>query len=204
MSEREVSFDALKEAMAGIVTPEEREGTLQKAVKPMREMIGWHTFSSVGYLLAIALLLQAILSENNLFTVVSIIIALVAAGGTFFVYFKVKELAGYSRFFDKAAEFMLWGRGISPVLPNLCYGFREMVRDKDTKLYARWNTYAGPAYVISVVAIILFLIAICVMDSVWSWIFAGAALLIFAIREFRYLYGVYLTMKALQKVNLQS
>ena len=199
MSEREVSFDALKEAMAGVVTPQEREATLRRSVKPIREMSGCHIFSVVGYLLAMALLLHAILSENNLFTVISIAVAIVAAAGTIYEYFKVKELAGYSKFFDKAAEFMFWARGISPVLPNLCCGFRELVRDKDNKLYKRWNTYAGPAYVISVIAVILFLVAICIMDSVWSWVFAGAAILLFAIREFRYVYGMKLTVNALQK-----
>ncbi|MBO4696762.1 MAG: hypothetical protein J5643_05730 [Lachnospiraceae bacterium] len=199
MSEREVSYDRLKEALAGVVSPDEHEATVRRSVRTVRGLFNWHVFTAVGFMAALILFISGVLDDKLLFHALSLFLIILASAGQIGIYCKVKELSGYALFFDKAAEYMFWGRALCPVLPNLCYGFREMVRDLDNRLFARWNRIPGPAYGLSIAAIILYFFALLARDIVWSWGFGSVAFLLIVIREFRYLYSVRLTIKALQQ-----
>ena len=173
MSSREVSFDALKEALAGVVSPEDHEATLRRSVKTVRSMLRWHIYTVVAAFAGLLICIRGMVPEDNLFMALSLFLFILASAGSIGIYCNVKELAGYTPFFDKAAEFMFWGRAICPVLPNLCYGFRELVRDKDNRLFAKWNTIPGPAYGLSIAAVRLFFFAMLFSVFVAGLITAG-------------------------------
>ena len=199
MSGREVSFDQLKETMAGINGPEVQDTSSRRAAKTISEMIGWHLFFVACVFIGTAALFHGIVSDQKGFIALAIFATIIASGGEIGLYTKVKELAHYSSFFGKAAEFMLWGRIVSPVFPDLCRGFRELVRDRDDRLYERWNTISRPASVLSAGALVLILAGLLAGSEAWSWGLGIAGILLLTVREFRYLHTLRLTMKALQQ-----
>jgi hypothetical protein len=194
------SYDALRDAMNGVISPEESAETYRKAAKPITRMFWWHVCTDV---IVTALILGALgwiaFGDDSIWRTVSIVATVLGLVMSIAELFIVRSLGTYHSSFDEAASNMILGKFVTATFYYLCEGFARITVRKSPKLYSQWSGVFSSAIIMSILAIVLYLLAVVYMDKpALFWGFGLVSYATIAVREVRYLVLVRKTINVIK------
>ncbi len=176
------SYDALRDAMNGVISPEEHDAAYREAVKPMTRFFWWDVCKYVVLVVFLSCTILWATTEAGIWRTIAWVAVVPAIALVILQYFVLKGLGPYQKSFYEAASNMVLGKFLFATFYHTCEGFAKLSVEKSPKLYSKWSGVFSSEIIMAIIAAVLYFVAIAFQSRTtvcWSLALTALALYTF-------------------------